>query len=224
MRNNTGDDTAGETGDEASEDMGDDNWPGWLTAFATTLRDNIRTVFLPNTCVLHTRLGLDVLRYFGIHAQAEPVAVSAFTADAYAAFQTGEDLTNVGYSVGVYGDGNTDRAPNGRLMWDGHLVLHVAHGPRLVDLTADQLHRPQHGLVVNAPIITPIFDPAAWDRTGAMTLTSPDGTVVLYQRMDNAAWRRAADWTGPFPASTRALVAATIRELRPTPPPTISAT
>lgn len=207
----------------------------WLHEFARTTRTEMLTVYHRHTCVLATRIGHEVLRYFGIGSTPEAVRVGFFTADAFAELENGiAGKPAAGYSVGVMGTGAVTHqvattplgaepaattGPDLGTSWDGHLVTRLTGPPRLIDLSADQFDRPEHGLPVPGPVVIPLPDTTGWDANEWTAMTRADGVRMLYQRLDNHAWRRSNDWTLlEHGGEARAVVARVIRRLRSTTP------
>lgn len=168
----------------------------WLDRFADVTRAEILRWWRPNSCIVSTRLGLEVLKYFGVGAAAQAVTVAAFTKAAAAAIIAGENPRDFGHSVGIAGTDEITMQPDGRRSWDGHLVIRLTQQPVLIDLSADQLDRPQRGLRVPQPIIAPIDDTTAFERGRSLVLESAeDGTVLFYTALTSRAWRKSSDWT-----------------------------
>jgi hypothetical protein len=122
----------------------------WLTQFANATRRAMRDRWHARSCIAATRIGLEVLRAFGVVGYPTPVTVAAFNRAGWLAFQrepdqpvTESDIPNA-WAVGIVGTGAVDQQTGS---WDGHLVLHVNR--YLVDLSADQLSRPQRNLPVD---------------------------------------------------------------------------
>jgi hypothetical protein len=117
---------------------------------ATAARDVPR-----DTCILHTHGAMQILSRLGVRCRPLPVQVQAFNpviAEYMRAGHNPEDLTpqeweaRGGWSVGV-GFNTRDGIQTREGAWDGHLVLLVRER-FLLDLTADQLARPDRGLVI----------------------------------------------------------------------------
>jgi hypothetical protein len=186
----------------------------WLDAFAMLLRRAVLSNGFPrHTCVLTTRLGLDVLRYFGVRAEPEPVAIACYNAKAFQAVVDGTFTADVGYTVGVGGTGAHTTRPGGISTVDLHLVLRTLSEPRLVDLSIDQFHRPERDLHLNGALVTPVFDLSRWLADDPITVFPAAGGAIRYDRLDDHGYRRVPDWH-PKGALATGIVAATIRALR----------
>lgn len=174
------------------------------------------TAMILSSCVAATKVGAEVLRYFGI--EAKPVGVTTTVMNAAMAdnFRSNpgplsdeevEQLRQQGaWMLDFEGSGAVDdNHPLGR-RWDGHLVL-VVEGERLVDLSADQFCRPTKGITM-APFHAPW---AGWPALYG----NAEGCVALYQPLEGAAahsWRQAGDWRqGQL---WRPIASVLIRELR----------
>jgi hypothetical protein len=167
----------------------------------TTLQANVvaalvrvgRPIMLEYTarrsCIAATRMGLEVLRYFGVAAVPQPVRLGAFNATAWAALAAGQPLDTEhtdAWSVGVAGVGQ----PRSRGGWDGHLALLVRDAV-LLDLSLDQFSRPEHQLVLAASWF-PL--PPEFFQDGWVTYQHALGAVIRYQRLHDASWKRSRDW------------------------------
>lgn len=174
----------------------------WLGDFALATRHlTIASFTRANTCVASSRLGLAVLERFGIAGRPQPVLVGAFNAEAWELATSGVPIERwpvSAHSVGVAGTGATTRVP-GDLRWDGHLVLIVRRPGRtrlLVDLTADQLGRPERGIVVPGPVLLGL--PQLWTPKDPGLAQLKEGTVVAYRpNVSDRSWRDAPDWVRP---------------------------
>lgn len=189
--------------------------PEWLIAATEITRRHIRTRWGARSCVASTRIGIEVWRHYGIPAEPLAVAVCAFTEDAYAWLDAHPDATGpppVGHGVGVHGTGAvTGRPGNGE--WDGHLIL--THPGWLIDLSADQLSRPDRGLHVPGPIVAAIEQPLEMVPADTWAEFHPPGARLMYRPMTGVSsrgWRDANDWR--FRGRHRAVAGAAIREIR----------
>lgn len=168
----------------------------WALACRLVTLSEFTTV---NTCILTTRLGVEVLTHYGLSAKAQPVRVAAWNREGITLHLRKvphSQWPESAWSVGIEGTGVSDRSTGA---WDGHLVVVLRNPSRtrtLIDLTADQLSRPQRGIDISGPILmdlTPVWAP------GDMLFTPPkeDGSVLGYEPQVNAGgWRDAPDWSG----------------------------
>ena len=174
---------------------------------ARAVRQAVLVEFRHDSCIASTRVTLEVCRYWGLAARPQAVKVQAFTPQAW---QQRAALRNVpvdkwpkgAWSVGIAGSGK-----HGPGRWDGHLV--ALHGRWLIDPSLDQLARPQHGLLVLASAFRM---PEQWggalaeDEVGMVTM--PDGTVIIYESLDDQEWRQSPNWSAKSPAIKRVTGAA----------------
>lgn len=203
----------------------------WLGEFAlATRRLTVASFSRANTCVASSRLGQAVLERFGIVGRPQSVTVGAFNAEAWKLASAGAPIERwpaSAHSVGVAGTGVTTRV-SGDLRWDGHLVLIVRRPGRtrlLIDLTGDQLGRPERGIVVPGPVLLGL--PQLWTPKDPGLAQLDEGTVVAYRPSPrNVSWRRAPDWTRPEGVLEEAVEdlveQLTTPVMRPTEPPLIS--
>lgn len=199
---------------------------GWLHDFALACRTTTFTQFKnTNNCILSTRLGVDVLKRYGLDAKAQPVIVAAFNREGYEMYARNvppSQWPDDAWSVGVAGTGESDRDVRA---WDGHLVVLLRNPPNaegrkvrtLIDLTADQFDRPERGIYVGGPVFMDLT--STWTPHDPLFTTmgagSPDDvrTVVLYKPQVNAGdWRSAPDWMG-YPETHEDLVDTIVKVL-----------
>jgi hypothetical protein len=181
--------------------------------FVEITREEVLARCGPRTCVLSTRTGLTVLRYFGERARPQAVRFAAFSPKAVVTLEidpaAGVLGHSAGHSVGVSGTGIIDPV-TGR--WDGHLIIRLGRRPELVDLSLDQASRPDLDLPL-APTVAPLDE--SWDTPkGHCAVTRSDGSVLLYWPLAGpAVWRESPDWAGNHDVH-RACAGAAIRRLR----------
>jgi hypothetical protein len=128
-----------------------------LDALITHARPIILTEFHADSCIASTRLGIDVLEYFGIHAQEYAVLIAAFNAEALALLDAGHDIDDLSATiaqipVGAQGGPWTmgiGASPDGGRPggWSGHLVIGVPPIGVVADLSADQATRPHKNMI-----------------------------------------------------------------------------
>jgi hypothetical protein len=160
---------------------------GLLLAARPTMLEYVRV----DSCIASTKMGYEVLRYFGVPAVPRAVRMAAFNRTAWQAVEAGQVPDWEGtdaWSVAIAGQG----APQTRGGWDGHLVL-LVHGRLLLDLSLDQADRPKKGIHL-APTMLLIPDPAAFTAGEWVRYEHEDGTVLGYQRLDDQGWRASRDW------------------------------
>jgi hypothetical protein len=159
----------------------------------------------PDSCIASAWILSEVSRRLGFDATVLPVSLSLenkamtdFRAKLGGWPPTREEVAAVaavGGRVVVVGDPATPAAAS---KWAGHLVV-VVHGRgelALIDLSADQAHRPQKGIRVEAPIVVPL----AWDtwqefqKGGALTGTRSDGVTMIYMVQKTLPYQVSPDW------------------------------
>ncbi len=150
-------------------------------------RSKILEKFEPSSCIASTRIGLEVLRSRGIECYPQPCRIEALNPRAVQATRAGQGYALGTFSLEVEGTGLYD--PVGS--WDGHLVIVFkdAQGEVLLDLSADQMDRPQHGLRVEPVAVR--LGTKGWP-VGIML---PGGGAIAWERIPSRAYRQARDWT-----------------------------
>lgn len=173
-------------------------------ALVEVARPVILSAFNPDSCIASTRLGMDVLAYFGIQTREIPLLLAVFNADAVALLQQGKTMDEVKAETLRYSPEDEGGpwtmavgAPTGRAPgWAGHLVIgHPATGA-VIDLSADQAARPHKGLELT-PYWLRIPDPAWWnDPTEVHSTISGEGVAVLFDRRcpDPTGYLRSGNW------------------------------
>lgn len=176
---------------------------GWLHEFAlATRRVTLATGLVDNSCILSTRIGLEVLERHGVRAVAQAVRVAAYNTEGIRLFMQEvphSEWPDSAWSVGIEGTGKV--TPETKA-WDGHLVLIVRNPNRtrtLIDLTADQLDRPHHNINVSGPVFIDL-PPVGWTPHDPIYTTlgaeagAPDATVIGYYPLMVGNWRSTPDW------------------------------
>ncbi len=150
-------------------------------------RARILERFGPRSCIASTRIAMEVCRRHGIECWPQAVKVEVLNARAVKAQAEGVPWALGTYGLGVEGTGTFEGGD-----WDGHLILVFkdSKGEVLLDLSADQMHRPQHGVHVTEPIAVRIGD-KGWP----VGLWLPEGGLVAYERIRSRGYRQARDWT-----------------------------
>lgn len=192
----------------------------WLHDFALACRyATLEAGFEASNCIQVSRLGVDVLHRYGVDAKAQPVSVAAYTRKGYELQQRGVPISqwpDDAWSVGVMGTGKSD--PDTR-RWDGHLVIVVRNPNRkrtLIDLSADQMNRPQRGIHIEGPVFMDIEglwspkDPL-FTLVGQNKPTGP--TIVRYApQVTGGGWKTSPDWLDKYEVHAE-LVAMVVRTL-----------
>jgi hypothetical protein len=171
-----------------------------LRGLVELARPMILELVYENSCILSTRIAIDVLDHFGI--DAEPLVVRATVSNAVFArlcVEHGElpdgplmDRWEQEHGAWVLGLGvpappGTVPLPRG---WPGHLVA-VVQRRLLLDLSLDQVNRPERGIGLG-PLILPCRPDFLAGRQPFATL--PGGCLVLYDAFpDDRSWHNSPD-------------------------------
>jgi hypothetical protein len=168
-------------------------------------------------CLLAARVGIEVLRYFGLMPKPFPcraVGMNDIAVDGLAKHQSWPEIFAAGgHSIGQAGSGVL---PDGH--WDGHLAVLIERycvedreeGALLVDLSLGDLNRPERG-IHTAPLRATVPQRSV-TRQERLFLPLAEGGIVMYERIPDTSWRDAPDWRES--RRWNPIVAALIRELR----------
>lgn len=171
--------------------------------------DLIRSRLRADSCLISTRVVLDVALVAGVPAVAQECNTYAANAEAAELVDAGvpfADWPPSAWSVGI-------RAGNTGGGWEGgHMVALLGRpGDRLLlDASAEQLARPHKGIVIPGGAIL-----ASWvEDPGGSAVEGPDGTRVTYTAVERRTrlGDRARDWHDP--KRRRPFVAELVRRAR----------
>jgi hypothetical protein len=172
----------------------DEATPGrvWVNAATLATRElTLGTYSAVNSCISSSRILLEVLQRRGISGRVMPVSAGAFNETAARLVLDGvpmQEWPDEAWSVGI--GAIAEVGPQGG--WDGHLVViarssaeHDLGAPRvLLDPTADQMDRPERGIIVGGPVTFSIEADQAFtpkDPLGTMRgVAGVDLTMVRY--------------------------------------------
>ncbi len=145
----------------------------WIDlAAATTYRTMRDAQCKLNSCIEAGCIAVGLAQSYGYLCEPVPVAVRVLHGNAATVLP-----------------GPTSRRRDG---FAGHLVVHYPGADMLVDLTADQFHSPERGLLVPAPLLMPVTRDAL---AAGIEVTLPAGTQIAYQEMaDDVSWRALPAW------------------------------
>jgi hypothetical protein len=149
-----------------------------------------------NHCVLATRIGIDVLQEFGIHAEpaavrltivnatmraylnARPEPTATLTADEVQAIHaTGAWALDVGDGRAV-GDG-----------WNGHLMIHLPKAQQLLDLNFSQFNRHDKDIRVSDAALFP------WPTGRTKGYWTKGGLgISVHLQPENTGYMTGPDW------------------------------
>jgi hypothetical protein len=152
-------------------------------------REIILEDFERTSCIISTRVAVEVLKAHGIEARAQAVKVEALNATAVWDVKTRAPEPRLGsYIAAVEGTGVLDQADNS---WDGHLVAIFtdAKGEVLLDLSADQFARPQHGIHAE-PLAMRFAKIGGWP----IGRVWPNGSAIAYAPVPSRSYRSSSNW------------------------------
>lgn len=144
--------------------------------------------FSPKSCIVSTRVAIEVLKAHGIPAYPLATRIEALNAQAVKDSEAGATEPSLGsWIVGVEGTGEWSPTENS---WDGHLVAVFtdAKSEVLLDLSADQIARPAKGIHA---------EPLAFRLTGKWPAgwLWPNGSAIAYKPVRSRSYRQSSNWT-----------------------------
>lgn len=173
-------------------------------------RPEILTVLKPDSCIGSTRIGIDVLTYFGIKAIPVPVRIFVLNAEANRILEETGSYEELAKAVAVptkddeggpwtmgIGAPDTIPRPDGEdpNKWAGHLVIGLPEQSVIVDLSMDQASRPHKGLDLKCMWYD--IDSRWWDLPDSeQRLSLPGGGVAGVQHLDDESYRKSPNWKG----------------------------
>jgi hypothetical protein len=173
-----------------------------------------------NACILGTRVVIEAAKAFGLDLYPKPVAAHAWNRKAWDLSQSGEHIDQSTLPDDAWSVCIDPEAPNANLDPKGyvaHLVAIDRTSNRLVDVTAVQMHRPQHNLIVaREPVLLPLRDD--WSSRHPIYATDgPDeewNTLLVYWPVQRTSaidrFRTTKNWKTDY----RPLAAEVIRTVR----------
>lgn len=150
--------------------------------------------FNPDCCIAASRIGLDVLRYFGVHA--EPIVVELLVVNAafgrklfeYSRTHTEQPPADValswqtdevgGWAILVGSEQGAVKFSVGTPGFGGHVVL-LVEGRWLLDLSIQQANRPEKHINLPNAILTEVR--RQWPNDGSLALVQENGCVLSYR-------------------------------------------
>lgn len=174
-----------------------------LRACAAVARPMIRERWNADSCIASTAIGIKALERIGITARAAGARVYVYNRQAVGYIerhgmpQNDQELRamqraggwTVGIGLGVGGDMRPKR------FHGPHVVIKTMPGI-LVDLSIDQVNRPQHGIHVG-PIVVPVTPPE-WAGERRLMTTNDTGDVLLaYEFVELTGHETTPDWNHP---------------------------
>jgi hypothetical protein len=167
--------------------------------------------FVPGrgNCIVASRVGVEVLRYFGIPARTLPCEAYAYNPAAWRVMAYRDEPTVAGALVVARStppSGGTRRSEGG---WWGHMVILLDSGETMLDLDLRQFRREAAGVVV------PDAAAFAWSGEPPHAYALPAGGGIIYYPMPEDRTHRQGDWTpGRLVRAARPITAALIRRIR----------
>lgn len=181
-----------------------------FVAMQRLARPVIREHFNADSCIASTRIGINVLRHFGVGAKPLPLSVLVINAegsrimreegvdayrDAINAAQPGDK--GGPWSIGV----GSQRSPLDIALdaWQGHLIIEIPQFRTYMDLSIDQANRPLKDIELTPHFFT-VDEDDPW-LTGEIPImemhTEDDVTMVLDRRApDPEGFRKSTNWNG----------------------------
>lgn len=153
------------------------------------------------SCILAAFMGEKVLRRFGVESRPMGVRVVACNPQARPHVLAGtqpsdeeHDVTGATISIAGYLDAAEHHARYGNgAYYNGHVVLVVSE-KYVLDLTADQFTRDEHGIVV-PPIVFTAEDGFLTEGVPRIVCDLPNGGLISYEFNTDDSWRDSADYT-----------------------------
>lgn len=165
-----------------------------LGAIALNVREVILENFRQDSCIASTLVGQRVFAAHGIDSKPVTVHVTAYNrawdSARRARVPVGQMPDNA-WSVGIHGDDSLDRKNN---RWNGHLALLVPRweGKRLLmDLSADQLSRPDHDLVVPGPVCLRLSGLWTPEDPAVASVSGGNVTIEYRPQINAVGWRQS---------------------------------
>lgn len=180
--------------DQVSED--------WLDEVSIQIRaSTLANLSIVNSCIFATRVAQEVFSRVGLTVRAQPVWVTAFNREAKALADDGTPMAL--WPVSAWSVGTDERNGCNETEWNGHLVLVLRRPGRprlLMDMTADQFHRPDRGIFLDGPVLLDLPSGTSWTPQDPSWLTLPgSGVAVCYRPMSPGhpsarSWSSSPDW------------------------------
>jgi hypothetical protein len=165
-------------------------------------RKEILRDFRIDSCIASTRTVMRVLEHFGFDAQPLSVRVFIFNAayvkhlnEKTARFNGDPTFRRWLEDSGAYSVGLGCAEPgqdNGNYV--GHLVAAVPQCHLFIDASLDQAARPQKNILLPEVLISPMTQ-QFMTTVGENLEFESSGATMIYERIDNPAFRTSPDWT-----------------------------
>ncbi len=183
--------------------MRDSELESRLLALSRPLRAAILDFAAPDSCIMSSYVGLQVLARLGIRAEPMTVTLSVFNqafADKFSEYghwpQDQTEAVRWSEENGAWAVTAGTPEGNGRVAapgtWAGHLVL-IVEKRYLWDLSIDQVNRPDHGINIPMPVVRRI-DHQRFEQCQPLVITG-HGVVLAYKaRPGETGYRDATNW------------------------------
>lgn len=198
-----------------------------LDALVEVARPIILEEFNLDSCIATTRIGIDVLDYFGIKATALPISAVVFNKEALDLLTSGtsmEDLKAIMAAIpidepgGPWSIGVGAGGPLKHNDWAGHLIATIPEASTIIDLSIDQASRPHKNFTL-VPYHAVLDEDDWWSGKEPMaTFSNADGCYLLLDRrvpdpvgyLSSPNWKRTSNVEGgkPFKALTGRIIRA----------------
>lgn len=168
-----------------------------LGVIAVATREILLTEYSRDSCIASSLVGQKVLAHYSVQSRTVATKVAAYNDSGLEMSASGRPYSEwpvTAWSVGVQGSGVMDMETK---RYDGHVVLVIkpAGSPRLLlDLSADQMDRPERHLRVPGPVAVEL--PRLWtpQDPARVTIEGQERTYVHYTPLlGGDDWRLARD-------------------------------
>ena len=167
-------------------------------------RQRILEDYRPDSCIVSAKIAVRVFDHYQVKAKALPCRVLAYNPTFVKAIHDGTaklDTPVNDQPEGCYAVGS-----------DEHLVVYIAEPPGILDLTLDQLSRPDHGIKVEPSSFRAV--PAWSDGKISHAYHTGDGTMVIYQAKPRHNWYQVSpNWRGRDAATVKKIAGDIIRHV-----------
>lgn len=161
-------------------------------------------------CILAARVGMDVLRHYGVRCRTIPCSLSIFNAPMVARMnaegrlpKNRDEMISWAKSDGSYSasTGSTGAFTQNGRAFDGHLAILAYPGMDdtsdgvLIDIGLSQMSLPRRGITLEP--LTATVD-KGFLGGGQVCTTTLNGCLLRYRHLpDSFEWTHAADWREP---------------------------
>ena len=179
-----------------------------IAALMKVARPVIRTTFRQDSCIPSTRIGIDVLAYFGLKAVPMPLFMLIYNDEAMKLIEGGKaaQLQELMHSRGPDEPGGPWSVGVGAEIanssgWAGHLVVGLPEYRVLIDLSIDQASRPHKGIDLPIPMLFLVGDDDWWSGketrwTSVLVNDRGERLAIIMDRTlkDPGGYRRSPNW------------------------------